>query len=82
MQTNVSQEQINALIRYQLRENPKWTIKSVSADGVPGEGSCYSAGGEILSVVYPDEESIRSIIELTNIVENGTEVLEGAQTLN
>lgn len=82
VETNVSQEQINALIRYQLSKNPQWSILSLSAEGETGEDACYSAGGEILSVVYQDEESIRHIIEQANIVEEGTGTLEGAQTLN
>lgn len=82
VETNVSQEQINALIRYQLSNNPQWSILSLSAEGETGEDACYSAGGEILSVVYQDEESIRHIIEQANIVEEGTGTLEGAQTLN
>lgn len=82
VETNVSQEQINALIRYQLSKNPQWSILSLSAEGETGEDACYSAGGEILSVVYQDEESIRYIIEQANIVEEGTGTLEGAQTLN
>lgn len=82
VETNVSQEQINALIRYQLSKNPQWSILSLSAEGETGEDACYSAGGEILSVVYQDEESIRRIIEQANIVEEGTGTLEGAQTLN
>lgn len=82
IQTNVSQDQINALIRYQLNKNPKWSILSIAAEGEPGVGPCYSAGGEELSVVFPDEESIQYIIEQTNIVEYGNEKLEGAQTIN
>ena len=60
----------------------KRQILSLSAEGETGEDACYSAGGEILSVVYQDEESIRHIIEQANIVEEGTGTLEGAQTLN
>lgn len=82
VQTNVSQDQINALIRYQLDKNPKWSILSLSAEGEPGEGPCYSAGGEVLSVVYPDETSIQNIIDKTNVVEEGVDLLEGAQLLN
>lgn len=82
VETNVTQEQINALIRYQLSENPKWSIVSLSAEGEPGEDACYSAGGEFLSVVYPDEESLQYIIDQINIVENGSGALEGAEVLN
>lgn len=41
VETNVSQEQINALIRYQLSKNPQWSILSLSAEGETGEDACY-----------------------------------------
>ena len=31
IETNMSQEEINALIKYQLSNNPAWTIQSVAA---------------------------------------------------
>lgn len=80
--TNVSQDQINSLIRYQLSHNPKWSILSLAAEGEPAEDACYSAGGELLSVVYPDEESVRKIIEQMDVVENGSGMLENAVPLN
>lgn len=82
VETSITPEQINSLIRYQLSENPKWSIVSLSAEGEPGEDTCYSAGGEVLSIVYPDEESIQYIIDQVNIVEEGTGTLEGAEKLN
>src|SRR5699024_8523434 len=43
VETNISQSQINALIRYQLSTNAKWSIQSVSATGTPSREYCYSA---------------------------------------
>ncbi len=33
VETNMSQEQINALIKYQLNNNATWTIQSIAAEG-------------------------------------------------
>ena len=71
VQTNVSQSQINSLIRYQLNTNAKWTIKSVAAEGTGAQDYCYSAGSELLYVTVPDYTSINEIIDLVNVVEEG-----------
>lgn len=71
VQTNVSQSQINSLIRYQLNTNAKWNIKSVAAEGTGAQDYCYSSGSELLYVTVPDETSINEIIDLVNVVEEG-----------
>lgn len=81
VEMNVSQEQINSLIKYQLRENPTWYISSVAAEGYPSKEYCYSMGDTLLYVTLQDEESVEYIIELANVVEEGG-TLEGAQQLN
>ena len=35
----MSQEEINALIKYQLSNNPAWTIQSVAAEGTNTTGN-------------------------------------------
>ena len=71
VQTNVSQSQINSLIRYQLNTNAKWNIKSVAAEGTGAQDYCYSSGSELLYVTVPDETSVNKIIDLVNVVEEG-----------
>ena len=71
VQTNVSQSQINSLIRYQLNTNTKWNIKSVAAEGTGAQDYCYSSGSELLYVTVPDETSVNKIIDLVNVVEEG-----------
>lgn len=68
---NVSQSQINSLIRYQLNTNAKWTIKSVAAEGTGSEDYCYSDPSRPLYVTLPDYDSVNSIIDLINTVEEG-----------
>lgn len=81
VEMNVTQSQLNALIKNQLRTNAKWNIQSVALEGEGGQDYCYSASSQLLYVMYPDEVSLREIIDLTNIVEGGETLPEG-ETLN
>lgn len=79
VETNMSQEQINALIKYQLNNNATWTIQSVAAEGTNTKGTCYSSGDTELFIMEPIESSVQNIIELANIVEDGGVLPEGEQ---
>ena len=81
VETNVTQPQLNALIRDQLRTNAKWSIQSVALSGEGGQDYCYSASDQLLYVMYPDDSSLREIIDLTNVVEEGG-ILEAGEALN
>ena len=75
--TNFSMNQIQSLVKTQLRTNAKWNIYSVSAEGSGSTDICYSSGDTPLYVTVPDETSVANITELINRVEAG-EVLEGS----
>lgn len=77
VEMNITQDQLNALIKDQLRTNATWTIQSVALTGEGGQDYCYSASSQLLYVMYPDEEDLQSIIDLTNIVEEGRVLPEG-----
>ena len=79
VETNMTQEQINALIKYQLNSNATWTIQSVAAEGTNTKGTCYSSGDTELFIMEPIESSVQNIIELANIVEDGGVLPEGDQ---
>ncbi len=79
IETNMSQEEINALIKYQLSNNPAWTIQSVAAEGTNTTGICYSSGDTELFIMEPVESSVQNIIDLANIVEEGGVLPEGEQ---
>lgn len=79
VETNMTQEQINALIKYQLNSNATWTIQSVAAEGTNTKGTCYSSGDTELFIMEPIESSVQNIIELANIVEDGGVLPEGEQ---
>ena len=77
VEMNITREQLNTLIKEQLRTNAAWTIQSVALTGEGGQDYCYSASSQLLYVMYPDEEDLQSIIELTNVVEEGGVLSEG-----
>ena len=77
VEMNVTQAQLNTLIRNQLSTNAKWSIQSVDLTGEGGRDYCYSASDQLLYVTYPDEAALRELIDLTNIVEEGGTLPEG-----
>lgn len=77
VEMNITQDQLNALIREQLSSNAKWSIQSVDLPGTGGRDYCYSASDQLLYVAYPDETELANIIDLTNIVEEGGILPEG-----
>ena len=80
-ETNLSQAQINSLIKYQLNKNATWTIQSVAATGTNDKGYCYSSGDKLLFIMDPDEDVVQKIIDLANVVEEGG-TLEDGESLN
>ena len=81
VETNLSQAQINSLIKYQLNKNATWTIQSVAATGTNDKGYCYSSGDTPLFIMDPDEDVVQEIIDLANVVEEGG-TLEDGESLN
>ena len=79
IETNVTQGQLNSLVKYQLSSGADWTIQSVAATGYDGEDYPYSMPDSLVYVLYPDEESVNEIIHLVNVVEEGRTLTEGEQ---
>lgn len=75
--TNFSTEQIQSLIKTQLRTGASWNIYSVSAEGYGDKDVCYSSGSMELYVTVPDSTSVANIKNLIDQVEAG-EILEGS----
>ena len=70
--TSLSQEQISALVRMQLGDLANWDIESCSVTGSSGKSSqCYSAKGQSLYVMKPDESSVSKAKELIASVLGG-----------
>ena len=79
VETNVTQGQLNSLVKYQLNTGAEWTIQSVAATGFDGEDYPYSMPNDLVYVIYPDEMVVDEIIHLTNVVEEGRALTEGEQ---
>lgn len=79
VETNMSKEQMQSLIKMQLSEGSSWNIYSVAAEGYGGKDVCYSSGSTQLYVTKPDMKSIANIKQLIQKVMDG-EVLEGSET--
>ena len=78
--TSLSQEQISALVRMQLSDLANWDIQSCSVTGSSGKSSqCYSAKGQSLYVMKPDESSVAQAKELIASVLGGEGTVSDTQ---
>lgn len=73
--TNVTSEQIQTLIKNQLRTGASWNILSVAAVGDGDRLPCYSTGDTLPYVTVPDDQSVAEIKDMIQRVIDG-EVLE------
>ena len=65
-QTNMTTDEITALIQMQIKDMATWKVTSVSADGTGDMLPTYSFGSQPLYVMHPDDEKI---IKLKNLLE-------------
>lgn len=77
--TNMSSEQIQKLIKSQLADPQPWSVNSVAAEGTGDRQYCYSMPGRTLYVAQPDYESVEKIKQAIAKVESG-EVLADSMT--
>ena len=80
VQTNMSQSQLQALIKRQLSVGGSWNIKSVAAEGTGASRSCYSSGSQELYVTLPDETSIEMIKDEIDKTLSGDTLEDGEMT--
>lgn len=73
--TNMTQQQIQDLIKSQIADPQAWRIKSLAAEGTGDSRPCYSTGDQLLYVTQPDQASVDTIKTAFCAVENG-EVFE------
>lgn len=78
VETNMTQAQIQNLIKAQLNKGGSWNIYSVAATGTGDSNSCYSSGSRLLYVMNPNQESVNEIVKLIKRVEDG-EILDGSE---
>jgi len=63
IETNMSQKEIQELIKMQLDGMPGWDIEKQSITGMPGSALCYSTGDYYVSIVDLDQESVVSSVD-------------------
>ena len=70
--TSLSSNQITALVRMQLSDFAAWDIENYSVTGSSSSSThCYSAQGQKLYVMKPDEDSVAGAQELIQSVLSG-----------
>lgn len=70
--TSFSQAQISALVRMQLADFAEWQIQSYTVTGTSGSSThCYSAQGQKLYIMEPDEASVNEARALAASVLGG-----------
>lgn len=80
VETNMSQGQLQTLIKMQLNQGGAWNIKSVAAEGTGDKQRCFSSGSMRLYVSQPNEESVEEIKQLIRQVQNGETLQEAEMT--
>lgn len=78
--TNMTSEQIQTLIKNQLSSGAEWNIKSMAASGTGSDQYCYSYSGRALDVLIPDEATVEAIRQEMDAVEKG-EILSGGESI-
>ena len=70
--TSFSQDQISALVRMQLSDFAEWDIESYTVTGTSSSSTkCYSAKGQKLYVMKPDDASVSKAREMVASVLGG-----------
>jgi len=81
MDTNMTIEQIQELIRTQLSDGPSWNIKSMAADGTfSSSTTTFSMPGPSLFVIIPDQASVDLVREQIAALQRG-EILVDSEVL-
>ena len=70
-QSNVTLEEIKKLVKLQVSNMPKWSIKTYNLNGRDSHNYTYSGGNRVLYVMEPDEASVNKTKEIIKSVLEG-----------
>lgn len=70
-ETSLSAEDISSLVKMQLDDMASWNLRSYSVTGRSDYQETYSAPGQALYVIWPDEDSVNHAQALCKKVLNG-----------
>lgn len=71
-ETSMEFDDIVALANMQLNDMAGWTIIQNSVTGTYGTDSSYAMGGQLLSIFYPNTQSVEYAADLIEQVKDGT----------
>lgn len=74
VETNMTQKQIQQLLKMQLNEGGSWSIYSTSVTGSGGMDYTYSIPGTPVYVMYPDSTTVDNAKALMERVEQGEKI--------
>ena len=58
IRTNITSEEINALIRMQISDMASWSFETISVDGYGSSEPCYAMSGEVLYTMIPYDDTV------------------------
>lgn len=73
---SIPQELISKVVKEQLDDGGDWNIVSYNVNGTSAYGETYSAPGEQLYVMEPDESTVEEAKSLMEQVRNGEEITQ------
>ena len=71
METNLTQEEMAALIKMQLDSMPSWDIDKQAIKGTNGWGHCYALGFSAATVVQDPVENARAVDHIVSVMTDG-----------
>ena len=61
LQTNMTHAEMGKFISMQLSDATMWNFETQAAKGTGDNQTCFSAGEQLLYVMWPDETSVQGI---------------------
>ena len=58
LETSISYDDITSLVKYQLNNMTKWNIETYNLNGTTGSDYTYSYPNQLLSIMYPDYNTV------------------------
>lgn len=74
--TDMSSDDINALVKMQLSDGASWNVQSYAVTGTGGMATTYSMPGTSLYVMYQNPDMVAKATSLIEKVENGDTLTE------
>lgn len=78
--TNMTDSQIQDLIKQQINQGIEWNIESVSATGTASSEYCYSSSSTPLYVTIPDYDAVELISQQIEAVASGGTIYDVEET--